>query len=53
MLAVGVGGAEALEGDVGCCMVRVVSWFGGDQIWVGYRVLGTDKGRRMEMDLLF
>jgi hypothetical protein len=28
-LAVGEGGAEAFEGDVGRCAVREVGWFGG------------------------
>jgi len=32
VLAVGMGEAEMLEGDVGHCVVRVVGWFGGDQI---------------------
>ena len=52
VLAVGVGRAEAPEGNVGRCVAHEVGWFGGDQIWVGYRVLGTDKRRRMKTDLL-
>jgi len=31
-LAVGEGGAEALDGDVCCCAVREVCWLGRDQV---------------------
>ena len=45
MLAVGEGGAEALERDVGRCAVREVRWFGETRSGRD-RVLGTEKWDR-------
>jgi hypothetical protein len=45
VLAVGEGGAEALERDVGRCAVREVRWFGETRSGRD-RVLGTEKWDR-------
>ena len=52
VLAVGEGGAEAFERDVGRRAVREVRRFGGDQIWLGSCVRDGTMERGMETDLL-
>jgi hypothetical protein len=50
LLAVCEGGVEAFEGDVGCCMVREVCWFGGDEIYMG---IGDRCGRSVSTSVLW
>jgi hypothetical protein len=50
VLAVSKGGVEALEHDVGHCVVREVRWFSGDKIWVGSHVRNRKKERGTHLD---
>jgi hypothetical protein len=50
MLAVGEGGVEVLEHNVGHCVVHKVRWFSGDEIWAGSRVRNRKKERGTHLD---